>query len=120
MIDGLPEFDAIRPLSSPEALTIHQLAAPGFFLGEVGDNSSLKLDQFVAVTDGDLNVELEALQNLLNCIEEESADGYSTDPDRLVEFHLDLPEFPAWSGFGYASDIPVLNFLEFSSKRREA
>ncbi len=114
LIAGLPQWNSIIDLSSREALAMHQLAAPGQILGEAGSAAKLKTDALVAVTEGELDAEVQTLRNLLNRIEDDAGNGFCVNPDRVVEFHLDLPDFPAWPALSYAENKPFLNLAEFA------
>lgn len=107
--DRLPVWEKVAPFSSMDALAVHQLTAPGVLLGVLGETAALKAEHCLAVTEGDVGDEISALQSLLADVESGAEMRFSTDPDRVVEFRLDLPDFPVWTGLGYVNEKPVFN-----------
>ncbi len=113
-IDSLPSWESIEDINSLEALAIHQMSAPGQILGKLGQPARLSVQHLIAVTEGDLEVELEALRQLLDRIEAGEPKAFCLHPDQSVQFHLDLPSFPTWTGFCYNSGKPALSLAPFS------
>ena len=107
--DRLPPWERIKPFTAMDALAAHQMAAPEKLLGELGETATLKSELCLAVTDGETVDEMSALQRLLSDVESGTEARFSVDPDRVVEFHLDLPGFPTWAGLGYVNSDPVFN-----------
>jgi len=102
----------LPPLSWSEAIRIVQAEDPEHVLGESGRKPELAVDKLIAVTDGDLKSEIQALSEF---IDSASASSMPVAPSELarrpVEFHLDGPGFPSWSPFsrtsaGWAVELP--------------
>ena len=81
-------------------------------MGAFGLPIKLDRDSIVAITDGDLDQELDALEQLISAVENDEDILISDRLDRLVEFHLDIPGFPSWSPMGYSEDVPRLNLYD--------
>lgn len=107
-VPAFPGFEALCPISVLEVLYCHQLTVPGRVLGLIGDYPKIDTDKFLAVSEGDLNFDLESLRVVLIAAYNGMNDCFSFTPDKVVEFHLDLPGFPTWKGLAYKDDRPVL------------
>jgi hypothetical protein len=107
-----PDRSSIRPCTSLDALDILQFTAPGSVLGKLGSAAVLQSDWIVAVTDGDLSQELESFSELIGAVQKGEENLHSMRPERLVEFHLDILNFPSWRPFGYGARGPLLNLGE--------
>jgi hypothetical protein len=98
----LPDRTLIQPIRACEALALLQAEAPFELLGRAPGVPQVRRDRVLAVSDGDMDQEMDVV------------DAFSSDhatcetPLRPVEvdarykpieFHLDAPGFPAWSGF---------------------
>ncbi len=105
-----PKLSNLKDIASREVLAASQLTAPGRVLGPLGTLPELDPENIVAVTEGDLDDEIAAFGRLISTIND-GADGLHAESlQRVVEFHLNVPTFPAWRPFGYDSDRnPVLN-----------
>ena len=111
--NDIPEASHLPPLHSREAVQVLQWSAPRRLLGTYPVEPRLQRDGVVAVTDGDLEAEVRAVDLAL--------ERYFIRPDALnvvpvaevrsrIEFWLDLPGIPAWSPFG-RSDTGILLLL---------
>lgn len=78
-----------------------QLTAPGRVLGPLGILAELNSENIVAVTEGDLNDEVAEFRKLISTIDDDADGLHAEAPQRVIEFHLDIPTFPAWRPFGY-------------------
>jgi hypothetical protein len=98
----LPDRTLIQPIRACEALALLQGEAPFELLGHASGALQLRRDRVLAVSEGDRDEEMDAV------------DAFSRDHARCetplrpvnvdasykpIEFHLDAPGFPAWSGF---------------------
>lgn len=109
----LPEIGDIRPITALEVLGAQKLAIPGHSLGELYEPTSLRRDVFLAVSEGDLQIALDEYQSLLDTIEDGGTEGWCIAPNEVVEFHLNLPGFPSWRGFGRKDGQPALTLPNF-------
>ena len=98
-----------------DTLDLLQFTAPGGIFGKSGTKVEVQSEKFLAVTEGDLSEELETLIQLVRSVQDAEGELRSEQPERLVEFHLDLPGFPTWSPFGYGPGGPVLNLGAIAS-----
>lgn len=115
VIPKLPKPDAVQSLSNAELLAILQLEAPGRVLGELGDEVSFNSEFVIAVCEGNHEDEVLAFNNLLGKMSKPNKANLPQTIDRLVEFILDLPEFPQWTPFGYAEGSATL-YLGFNGE----
>ncbi len=101
-----PDRTEIQPIRTCEALALLQGEAPLELLGRAPDISQLRRDKVLAVSDGDVDQEIRVVDTF-------SRDHASSEtPMRPVEvnasyepieFHVDAPGFPAWTGFCHLS-----------------
>ena len=110
-----PAPNLISECTLMDTLDLLQLTAPGGVFGKPGTQVSVQSEKFLAVTNGDLSEELEALVQLVRSVQEDDRELPSEQPDRLVEFHLNVSGFPTWSPFGYGPGGPVLNLRAIES-----
>jgi len=106
-IPEFPEMDAIQPLTSHEALTIIQMMAPLQVLGRYPSMPQLNHDLILAVTAGDMTVELKTVNAFIESAwASDAALAAETGNHEYtpVEFHLDGPGLPAWSNFTKSED----------------
>lgn len=96
-----PDPDRVQKLSSNDVLAVLQLTAPGRVLGPLGIPASLNTENIVAVTDGDLEHEINEFRKLIDHVLRDRPIEIAEAPIRVTEFHLDIPDFPAWRPFGY-------------------
>ncbi|MFZ1814521.1 MAG: hypothetical protein WBO55_08885 [Rhizobiaceae bacterium] len=106
--ENLPDWNEIAPITACDCLAMHQMTAPGSILGKLGEKALIDRNSFLAVTEGDLDTEIGALEQLIEEIEAGKQDGFSLQVDRVLEFHLDLEGFPTWTGCGYYAGRAVL------------
>lgn len=104
-----PAPGKVKQCSSKDALGLLQFAAPGGVLGPLGTKAVVCSELLIAVTEGELEDEVAALCDLVRLIEEDGGMRHTTQPERVVEFHLDLPSCPTWQPMGYLQGMPVLN-----------
>lgn len=104
----LPPIQAIKPIDAFETLAVLKITAPGNVLGKLAEPTIVLKDSFLAVSEGDLDHELQALQDAIESTEKTGGPYHSAKPDRVVEFHLDLPNYPTWAGLGYSNNKPML------------
>ncbi len=101
--NDVPELSDLPPLNSREAVQLLQWTAPRRMLGTFPEQPHLDRGGVLAVTDGDVEAEVQAVNVTLT--------DYFSRPDPLVvvpsatvwsriEFWLDLPGEPGWSVFG--------------------
>jgi hypothetical protein len=91
-------------LSCLEILGLLQLAASGRVLGTIAVSATFNSENIVAVSDGDLESEVNGFRRLIDIVNSGTDGLHSGNPLRVTEFHLDIPTFPAWRPFGYNSD----------------
>ncbi|MBY9066978.1 hypothetical protein K1X12_08710 [Hyphomonas sp. WL0036] len=108
MVPAFPEHSSLRYLSHSEVIVCNQLTAPGHFLGNIGMAPTIKTDLVLAVSDGELSKEIASLEIALGDRSQRQLPEHSRTPDRIVEFHLDLPGYPVWRGLGYRKEKPQL------------
>lgn len=96
-----PDPDRVKELSPSDVLAVLQLTAPGRVLGPLGMPANLSAENIVAVTEGDLEKEINEFRKLIDHVNNDHAFELSEAPIRVTEFHLDIPDFPAWRPFGY-------------------
>jgi hypothetical protein len=111
-IGTFPVRSSIHPCTSLDALDMLQFTAPGGVLGKPGSAAVLQSEWIVAVTEGDLSQEIETFSELIRAVQKGEENLHSMRPERLVEFHLDILNFPSWRPFGYDARGPVLNLGE--------
>ncbi len=103
----LPPRQEIPPIDSRELALHWQQLAPGAVLGEPTSEPVLARDRALAVTEGELSAELDAVSA---CVAEHYARPETMHPVpthgaiRPIEFWLDLPEYPGWKAFGRWED----------------
>jgi hypothetical protein len=112
--DGVPEASELPPLNEQDAVRALQWSAPRRVLGVYPAVPQLERQGIVAVSDGEVDAEVHAVdQALIRFFD-------SAKPLQLVsvanvsspiEFWLDLPESPAWNAFG-RSDARILLLLD--------
>lgn len=104
-------FEGLPILTAREAVLLWQSTAPHGLLSEYGSVSSLRRDMVVAVTTGELSVELNAVDH---CLQEYYAAGnqkcelVETTNARPIEFWLDLPGTSGWTGYAHLEDRVTL------------
>lgn len=102
---GLPPADALSTLGSREAARLVQMSAPGRVLGDFSVEPELRRDAFIAVAEGELATETEAVDA---CLRELSVAAVHMElvPETVllspIEFYLDLPGTPSWVSFARA------------------
>jgi hypothetical protein len=109
---GLPIFSADVYDELRREIGTLQFTAPGGVLGKPGSAAVLQSEWIVAVTEGDLSQEIETFSELIRAVQKGEENLHSMRPERLVEFHLDILNFPSWRPFGYDARGPVLNLGE--------
>jgi hypothetical protein len=101
---GLPGARDLPQINSREVVRLCQWTAPGGVLGTFPDVPRTRRDLLVAVTNGDLGAEAVCVDHCLrDHYDDERAmelvpQHVSVDP---IEFWLDLPGFPSWTGLGH-------------------
>ncbi len=96
-----PDPDRVKKLSSNDLLTVLQVTAPGRVLGPLGMPANLNAENIVAVTEGDLENEINEFRKLIDHVQSNRPVEIAEALSRITEFHLDIPGFPAWRPFGY-------------------
>ncbi|MEO1246214.1 MAG: hypothetical protein AAFX56_11090 [Pseudomonadota bacterium] len=108
-----PAATNVKEITSKEALGVLQLTAPGNVLGQLGTQVDLNSENIVAVTEGDLEAEVAEFRNLISIINDGSEGQQAGSPERVIEFHLDIPSFPAWRPFGYDfNNVATLSLVD--------
>ena len=98
----MPEVFRLPPLAANEMICIVQMQAPLQVLGKFPQPASLERRMILAVTDGDTDTEVQALERFIAAARGSNAAlaiaplSQSWAP---IEFHLDGPGFPAWKDF---------------------
>ncbi len=104
-----PKLEALAVLTSRDLLACHQITAPGNFLGKLGGMPRIDPELVLAVSEGNLEQQVEDLQA---CVSSAFEANHALDRSNFfkrAEFHLDLPGFPTWSGMAYSdNNKPVL------------
>jgi hypothetical protein len=109
--EDVPDISELPALSSREAVRALQWSAPRRILGKYPAKPQLHREGLVAVTNGDLETEVRAVDETLaryfDC-----DDALQIQPSFRVashiEFWLDLPSVPAWRAFGRADTGVVM------------
>jgi hypothetical protein len=102
---GLPRCEELPAISSREIARLCQWSAPAGVLGEYPAEPRLDHRLLVAVTDGDLMHEANAVDMCLHAhfgSVEPMAIARNHSGVRPIEFWLDLPGTPGWTSFGHA------------------
>ena len=98
-------IDQIPSLSWSEAIRIVQAEDPEMLLGRRGRPPKLEPDRFIAVTEGDLKTEIQALSEFIDFASNSAIPVTPIESAKWpVEFHIDAPGFPSWSVFSRTSD----------------
>jgi len=103
----LPAADELPVLDSREAARLYQWCAPGRVLGEFPLGPRLHRPAVIAVTEGDLAAEADAVDRCLSqsyTARRPVEEVPSNIPARPIEFWLDLPGTPGWSSFAHVRD----------------
>ena len=101
--ENVPDISELPPLSSREAARVLQWSAPRRILGTYPAKPQLHRDGLVAVTNGDLETEVLAVDEALARYFESHGPLQILPSSRVashIEFWLDLPGVPAWRAFG--------------------
>lgn len=104
----LPDWPSIEPLRSLEALVLHQITAPSRVLGSHAAPASVKSESFLAVEQGDLDKARADLEAVAAQAERGGDAPLFFEPDQVVTFILDLPNYPLWSPLAYQDGAPGL------------
>ena len=102
----LPPLHDLKDLTALEALAVHQVTAPGGILGPIEEGAQINSDVIIAVTDADLGPELQHLHSIVEQAEAGELVKVFEAPDRIVEFHLDLPGYPSWHCLAFKDGEP--------------
>jgi hypothetical protein len=103
----LPRLEEVSRITSREVARLCQLSAPGHFLGEFPSEPRVCRDVVLAVTEGDLRSELDAVDRSLD------EHFRAVDPmdvntihaaSRPIELWLDLPGIPHWKSLAHVDD----------------
>lgn len=105
---NLPSINGMPYLSKTDGLAILQLEAPGYILGNIGDEVQLNREHIIAVSEGNLEDEISVLENLIEISQSNAEQRIDTKFEKKIEFILDLPNFPSWSPYGYKSNVEHL------------
>ena len=103
----LPAAIELPVLDSREAARLCQWSAPGRVLGEFPSEPQLHRPSVIAVTEGELATEADAVDR---CLSQSYAAGRpveevpSSISTRPIEFWLDLPGTPGWRSFARVRD----------------
>ena len=103
----LPPAVALPELNSREVARLWQCSAPGRVLGEFPSEPRLHRSSVIAVTEGDLAAEADAVDRCLSqsyAAQRRVEEVPSSIPARPIEFWLDLPGTPAWRRFAHVRD----------------
>jgi len=101
-LSELPDKSMIPFLCAREALLLLQREAPLELLGRAPNIPRLQRDRILAVSDGDLEPEIAAINAFAKDHATDCTPLQTVLSDRItqpIEFHLDSPGFPAWRGF---------------------
>lgn len=95
----------IPRLSLSEAIRIVQVEDTHLILGRGGRPPELKVDSLIAVTQGDLKEEIDAVSEFIGFARDSQAPVSPIERSgQPVEFHIDAPGFPSWSVFSRTSE----------------
>lgn len=103
----LPPAHALPSLTTRELIRLLQSSAPGQVLGTYPGTPHIHRDLLLAVTEGELMIEADAVDG---CLQEHVTHDLPVAPlidnpeVRPIEFWLDLPGTPAWTGFARHGD----------------
>jgi len=103
-----PKYDTVKKLSDQEMLGCHQLSVPGRIFGELGGIPILRKDVILAVSEGELEDQIANLELALQKAYESGKATNERDVSQPIEFYLDLPGFPTWSGMAIRKGNPDL------------
>ena len=97
-VEQLPPPNELRPLLARDAARILQADAPLTIMGAWPDAPKLFTKRVLAVSEGDLDQECDALHACLDqfMAQRDAAVDVSKD-GHPVAFHLDGPRFPSWA-----------------------
>ncbi|WP_306251171.1 hypothetical protein [Parvularcula sp. IMCC14364] len=108
LVSELPPFEEIPVMSALDAMGVQKLAIPGRALGELKSPVEIRREVFIAASDGDLHDLLEQYESVLTEVESGDKTLFVSIPDKVIEFHLDLPGFPTWTGLGFKDGRALL------------
>lgn len=103
----LPAAVELPVLNSREAARLCQWSAPGRVLGEFPSEPQLQRPSVIAVTEGHLAAEADAVDRCLSqsyAAQRRVEEVSSSIPARQIEFWLDLPGTPGWRSFAHVRD----------------
>lgn len=84
-----------------EALRITQFEAPHAALGDPGQRNQPNRDLLIAVAEGELSAEIDAVEQFIQAhADSDDPVHLTTEAFQPIEFFLDAPGFPAWAPFG--------------------
>jgi hypothetical protein len=111
--DGVPEASELPPLNGQEVVRVIQWSAPGRVLDAYPAVPRLQREAIVAVTDGDIDGEVHAVDQALTRYFESATPITITSRASVssrIEFWLDLPGVPRWNAFARSEAGIVLLF----------
>jgi len=111
--DGVPEASELPPLNGREVVRVIQWSAPHRVLDAYPAAPRLQRESIVAVTDGDIDGEVHAVDQALTRYFESARPVTITSRASMssrIEFWLDLPGVPRWNAFARSEAGIVLLF----------
>ena len=107
--DHFPQIDEIEPLKLGELAGIICLEAPSEVLGRLDKKAKLEKKIVLAVSEPFAENEVDVFNEVLGGARGDFSTLARIPPSQpQVEFHLDLPGFPAWSPMSYEDGKPLL------------
>lgn len=107
----LLSLDDIAPLSNRDLVVTIQYFAPDAVLGLHGFEPTIDSDNFVAVSEGDLQSEISSLALLIKDVISSDSLVSCLSLEKEVEFFLDISGPKHWRPFGYCDGGTFLNPL---------
>jgi len=104
---SLPSVEALPPLDSREAVRLCQWSAPQWVLGEFPAPPHLQRKAVLAVTEGELATEVEAINSFLRELSEVRGPMEVVPSQAVVqpiELWLEHPDIPSWKRFAHVED----------------
>jgi len=96
------ESTAYPMVSATESVRLLQWNSPAHILGQCPDPPVLNRDLILAVTKGDVEAEVDAVQDAISRWFDSNQPVEVVDyldEANPIEFHLDLPKYPSWSPY---------------------
>lgn len=107
-VPGFPSCESLPPLTLGEAIDVLQWEAPLEVLGSFPGPPTLRREDVLAVSSGEID---DAVHALLQLLDDRGAPGRPLSPAKpaeVISFFLDGPGFPEWSPIGRDESAEVV------------